>query len=74
MGWEPDPLCEKPGPNRLNHGGAFNVIGLPKAGRLGNVDLQTHSPVNDVDQCLNESAKTESFLVRILADFYYFVI
>jgi hypothetical protein len=40
----------------------------------GNVDLQTHSPANEVDQCLNWSAKKESFLVKILADFYSFVI
>jgi hypothetical protein len=51
---------------------AFNVIGLPAEGRLGNVQLQTRSPTNEVDQCLNWSAKKESFLVRILADFYFF--
>jgi hypothetical protein len=40
----------------------------------GNVDLQTHSPVNVVDQCLNWSAEKESFLFKILPDFYFFVI
>jgi hypothetical protein len=40
----------------------------------GNLDLETHSPVNEVDQCLNFSAQKESFLVKALADFYFFVI
>jgi hypothetical protein len=36
-----------------------------------NVDLQTHSPVNEADQCLNWSAIKESFFVKILAGFLF---
>jgi hypothetical protein len=36
-----------------------------------NVQLQTHSPTNEADQCLNWSTKKELFTLKILCDFYF---
>jgi hypothetical protein len=57
LGLELYPLCERPTPKRLSHGVAFNDTGLPVEGSWDNVQLQTRSPTNDVDQCLNWLAK-----------------
>jgi len=37
-----------------------------------NVHLYSHSTTNEKDQSLNRSAKTETFPIKILDDFYFF--
>ena len=47
----------RPAPNRLSHDVAFNGMGCLWQKVWSNMDLQAHSPTNEVDQCLKWSAK-----------------